>query len=194
MTQLSRSGKLRETRKKKGLCYCGRPLFKTFSRCEHCRKSEAKTSKQRRESKIASGICGLCSNPLNPGEPRCLKCKTRRNKSWNHSYQTDAKFRARVILHAAKRKKLPFDVDVEFIENLLNTQCFYCEESRLNFLGLDRIDNSLGYLKSNVVVCCTTCNLIRRDMPYDAWMILAQSMKAVRESGLLGDWSLFKRK
>lgn len=39
--------------------------------------------------------------------------------------------------------------------------------------GIDRIDSNLGYITSNVVPCCTICNLAKSDTPYaefSAWL------------------------
>lgn len=30
--------------------------------------------------------------------------------------------------------------------------------------GIDRVDNSIGYLEGNVVSCCKTCNYMKRDL------------------------------
>jgi hypothetical protein len=36
--------------------------------------------------------------------------------------------------------------------------------------GLDRVDNTLGYMLENVVPCCKTCNIAKGTMPYDDFM------------------------
>lgn len=35
--------------------------------------------------------------------------------------------------------------------------------------GIDRINNSKGYLASNVVPCCEHCNRAKRDLPIEVW-------------------------
>lgn len=58
----------------------------------------------------------------------------------------------------------------------MDLPCFYCNRTGVNlhrdknrehtgvyaYNGLDRIDNNIGYIKSNVVPCCGPCNLMRR--------------------------------
>lgn len=62
------------------------------------------------------------------------------------------------------KKGLEFDLTVEwFIENIKDKSCIYCERSNIR-MGCDRIDNSKGHLKSNVVPCCKECNITRSDM------------------------------
>lgn len=35
--------------------------------------------------------------------------------------------------------------------------------------GIDRVDNNTGYVASNCVSCCKTCNLSKKDMPLAEW-------------------------
>lgn len=76
----------------------------------------------------------------------------------------------------AKKKGIPFELTNDYFECLTKEKCFYCGEipsrtkkSKYNngdyiYNGIDRIDNSLGYVDGNVVSCCTTCNLAKRAM------------------------------
>ncbi len=70
---------------------------------------------------------------------------------------------------------------------MISDPCSYCGSTELR-MTLDRIDNDLGHLKSNVIACCTNCNYFRRDMPYLAWLKLAPGMREARELGLFGTW------
>jgi hypothetical protein len=56
-------------------------------------------------------------------------------------------------------------------------------------MTLDRVDNSIGHIKSNVVPACTRCNYTRRDMPYEAWLLIAKSMRKAREAGMFDNWT-----
>lgn len=55
-------------------------------------------------------------------------------------------------------------------------------------MTLDRIDNSLGHLQSNVLPSCERCNMVRRDMPFPAWLVVSKGMKEAYESGLFEGW------
>lgn len=60
------------------------------------------------------------------------------------------------------KKSLNCDLDIDwFIENILNKNCIYCN-SNLH-IGADRLNNSLGHLKNNIVPCCYKCNTIRNN-------------------------------
>lgn len=69
-----------------------------------------------------------------------------------------------------ERSKLGFNLTKDHFRELTSSNCFYCGEAPKNkqsnqsktgdyvYNGLDRIDNNLGYLTTNVVPCCTMCN------------------------------------
>lgn len=69
----------------------------------------------------------------------------------------------------------------------INRDCFYCGETLLR-MSLDRVDNSKGHTMDNVIPACVRCNYIRKDMPYDAWIVVAVGMRQAREQGLFGGW------
>lgn len=72
----------------------------------------------------------------------------------------------------AKRRGYDWLLSKEFVKHITSSICYYCgcepsqKASRnhpdLNgeyyFNGLDRIDNTIGYIESNVVPCCKHCN------------------------------------
>jgi hypothetical protein len=47
----------------------------------------------------------------------------------------------------------------ELRHNIACGHCYYC--GRTEWLGLDRIDNTLGHNKKNTVICCELCNMTR---------------------------------
>ena len=79
------------------------------------------------------------------------------------------------------------DLDKEWIREVVSAGCFYCGETSLR-MTLDRIDNSVGHIKSNLHPACLRCNYLRRDMPFEAWMMLAPAIKTAREAGLFHGW------
>ena len=79
------------------------------------------------------------------------------------------------------------DLDKEFIKKEIEKGCCYCN-SHDGRMTLDRIDNSIGHIKTNVVPCCLRCNYIRRDMPHEAWMCLVPVIKKIVEDGMFDGW------
>lgn len=80
------------------------------------------------------------------------------------------------------------DLDVEFIKDMISRPCSYCGETKIR-ITLDRKDNSIGHLKSNVVPACIRCNYTKRDMPYEAWLLLTDGMRKARETGVFDNWT-----
>jgi hypothetical protein len=82
------------------------------------------------------------------------------------------------------------DLDIEFVKNLISNGCTYCGRSPGQCkMTLDRVDNTLGHAKTNVVPACTNCNLTRGSMPYEPWVkFIAPAMRQANESGSLIGW------
>lgn len=72
--------------------------------------------------------------------------------------------------NARARNKF-WDLTIEEFSSFLFDNCFYCGvgpsnsypdrakgEPPLRYSGLDRVDNSIGYVTGNIVSCCSQCN------------------------------------
>lgn len=65
------------------------------------------------------------------------------------------------------------------LESIISQSCFYCGKFGslgFDFTGLDRIDNTKGYLQENVVPCCKRCNQGKNDMPVEEFYEWAKSI------------------
>lgn len=135
------------------------------------------------------------------GSCRCRKCLARvarehyaknktsiQEKSRAHRQKNPVPYVLADCRKFDKRSGWVSDLTTRFVEELLSKPCSYCgeEEGRMS---LDRIDNSIGHLQSNVVTSCLRCNYVRRDMPSEAWALVARGMREARERGLFGSWS-----
>jgi hypothetical protein len=92
------------------------------------------------------------------------------------------------LVYSAEKRKLSLDLTFEeFIEFTKQSQCHYCEtsifwaSSTRRFgqfaTNLDRKDNSLGYSKTNCVVCCHRCNRGKGELfSYEEWVIMATAL------------------
>lgn len=63
----------------------------------------------------------------------------------------------------AKSKELDFKISIKDYEKLISKGCHYCNKNLFTEVGvsLDRIDNTKGYIKSNVIPCCGDHNKLR---------------------------------
>lgn len=80
----------------------------------------------------------------------------------------------RHIMQGAKNRGHVFQLSFDQFLILSKAPCCYCGTSHSKAIktkyeefvanGIDRIDNSLGYIEGNVVSCCKTCNYMKRDL------------------------------
>lgn len=74
---------------------------------------------------------------------------------------------------AARTRGLLFDISRESFIEITSSNCFYCGSppskikmrDRANgsytYNGIDRLDSSKGYIKDNIVPCCSMCNVMK---------------------------------
>jgi hypothetical protein len=97
----------------------------------------------------------------------------------------------------AKRRGIAWELTLEQFKNATSSNCHYCDavpkqksyigkrkkfvpylhEYRYN--GIDRKDNSRGYIEDNCVPCCSSCNYIKGWVLNEGEMMAA--MKAIKE-------------
>jgi hypothetical protein len=121
----------------------------------------------------------------------------------NHTENKPKKSRKHVALVGAKAiytyskmadrfRKRENNLTIPFIEEMISHPCEYCGDDKSK-LTLDRIDNDIGHIIGNVKTSCITCNWIKRDIPYDAWIIISKAINEARLLGLFGSWDLKKK-
>lgn len=75
----------------------------------------------------------------------------------------------------SKKKGLNWELTKEEFSKLLEGPCSYCGfENSSKCLGIDRVDNKLGYFPSNCASCCSTCNMSKNNKPlndFNNWLI-----------------------
>lgn len=79
-----------------------------------------------------------------------------------------------------KKKGFVCDIDNQWLQDAItNGKCIYCGDTKR--LGLDRIDNSKGHTKDNVVVCCYDCNVARGDnFSFEEMLILGKTIQQIK--------------
>ena len=82
---------------------------------------------------------------------------------------------------SAKERNLSWDIEFEDYCSIISNLCHYCDTSLAEFGGssLDRRDNTIGYVLTNVLPCCGPCNNMRNNFLSVTEMEVA--MKAIVE-------------
>lgn len=90
----------------------------------------------------------------------------------------------RAVFHrykqSAKRRGIVFELSEREVFDLIVQDCTYCglppstdiklsAHPDFRYTGIDRVDNTRGYEKGNVVPCCETCNTSKRTMSVEEW-------------------------
>ena len=121
----------------------------------------------------------------------CKVCRSQISSQRSQNRRKSGSFVENFILIDSRRfdkkRGLRNDLTLDFICSEISKGCSYCGDVNIR-MTLDRVDNSIGHLMSNVVPACIRCNYIRRDMPYQAWNILVPRIREVFKKGLFGDW------
>ena len=90
--------------------------------------------------------------------------------------------------HSAKKRGYSFELSKNEFSTLVLGNCKYCkrppfqvkqittvkrsvwhEGEILIACGIDRVDNTLGYVSGNCVSCCSTCNVAKQSLSIDEW-------------------------
>lgn len=89
--------------------------------------------------------------------------------------------------HNAKKRELEYQLTDEEFNSITSSNCFYCGveprqkvSNKFNkrngtyvYNGLDRIDNTRGYVVSNCVACCGICNRAKNNLStqeFQTWL------------------------
>ena len=74
---------------------------------------------------------------------------------------------------SAKQRNLDFDLSSETLFSKVHENCTYCgnppskphrECESFLYNGLDRIDNDIGYVETNITSCCYICNKMKGNL------------------------------
>lgn len=91
---------------------------------------------------------------------RCREC-SKPKKRWSDE---ESHVRKQYINYrgGAARRGYDYRLSLDEFRGIYFLNCYYCGKTPAK--GIDRRDNSQGYLLGNCVPCCKDCNLAKRDM------------------------------
>lgn len=72
--------------------------------------------------------------------------------------------------NTAMRFGKEFTLTMEQAEVLFKGPCHYCGDKFEELIGIDRVDNNIGYLIENCVSCCKECNFMKQHWNVDVFI------------------------
>ena len=164
--------------------------------CKECNIAKPLTmfySEKRGNTIIHRGYCKPCKNKRgHKQENPIVALKSSKNQQDKRKLERANCINTEKYIYGDSRrddKKAGRDNNLtkEWIAIAIKDGCQYCGDTSIR-ITLDRIDNTRGHTMDNVIPACYRCNVIRGNMPYDAWKMLCSTIKIVREAGAFGNW------
>ncbi len=170
--------------------------------CQRCKKyfseeSYHKTKVLKSGKILRKAQCNFCRTEmkkqyweLNPDiKQKVMQRQNIKRREDRRKEDNRAKIIYRDIKGSDKKHNRLNDLDIDWISNTIQQPCAYCLR-HLNVLdmSLDRIDNQKGHVKDNILPCCNMCNYFRRNMPFEAWLLLIPGLKKAINLHLLDEW------
>lgn len=91
-----------------------------------------------------------------------------KNNKYERLYKKTNVGRYNQYKSSANRRGFELNLSKEQFNSLLSKACIYCGSNES--IGIDRIDNSLGYTLENSSPCCTMCNMMKKNFPVELFL------------------------
>ena len=184
---MNKSKKRKETEYKKFKLLKQKYDGKTFNNVLVIEILNSKIWKNHRACRCKCTCCGYkfihSFTHIKSGKPAiCNKCRPKKVGKRRTLPNLKA-IKNRVLQYykkGARQRQYVWEVEDEFVLKLMEEPCYYCGDLCSNNTvshsqvwphnGIDRLNNSLGYINENIVPCCRHCNTIKMAMNYDAFI------------------------
>ena len=152
------------------------------------------------EAKIAPSTSMWAKGPLTA---EALEKRRAYHRAWTSRYRQNPEIRRRDSLKtrqwqkrnplkyalnqyktSARHKGLDYALSDELAITLITAACHYCGALPKPINGIDRVENSIGYIASNAIAACAVCNYAKRTMT--ATEFIEWIGRAARHLGLTG--------
>lgn len=104
-----------------------------------------------------------------------------------HIYGKTPKRKYSQTKNNCKKTKIQFLLTLSEFEAFHGKPCYYCGKFfEASGASLDRVDNTMGYIITNVVPCCFKCNRMKSNLPFDMFLKIVETVyKNLLAKGLL---------
>jgi len=75
----------------------------------------------------------------------------------------------------AKIRGIDFSITKDEFNDLWNMPCHYCGD-KIETIGIDRIENSIGYVAGNIIPCCKYCNYMKSSMDISKFLYMVEKI------------------
>lgn len=117
----------------------------------------------------------------------CINCsmKRREENRLNGTSQLEQAYNHNIRLRS-KKNNISYDLTIKEFSEITSKNCYYCNvkpkiyslskrrkyrnNEPLSVNGIDRVDNTKGYTKSNCVPCCESCNKMKTDSTLEEFL------------------------
>lgn len=165
----------------------GKTFYKTSSFCIKCHNASTKEWREKNRDKSKeytrkykeSGKGKESNRKYREKNKEVLyeKAKLYRNnpksrqqyRSWAKIWSQ--KFEGKYFLYkkGARQRNIEFSLSKDEFKEFWQKRCTYCD-SQVKTIGLDRVDNNVGYIIENVVSCCEICNRMKRNLTRESFI------------------------
>lgn len=100
-------------------------------------------------------------------EACCKVCHNARSKTEKvlkkaRDYQQTPKAKYYKYAYYAEKRGFSWKLTFEDFMDFWNKDCYYCGDL-IQTVGIDRINNDIGYTKLNCISCCAFCNIAKNN-------------------------------
>lgn len=147
------------------------------------------TKKEILAKEVVRGNSKTCGRPECPfhRELRHIKRKNKRDNSSLHSMFLR-------YMSGAARRGHEWSLTEDEFRYIVIQDCHYCGASpssrqysvyTIDVNGIDRVDNKRGYIKGNVMPCCTLCNMMKGKLGYSQFIEHTRQIYFYKIGGIL---------
>lgn len=182
-------GTLLEQAKQKGVRICDdakrsckNETFNGKLKCEECLRKIRERDTIQYEERKANNCCVTCGIKLQEETKgikgntitKCKECYEKERKVELNRHRDKRNYKNENKLNLEKyyeqyrtdagKRNLEFSISFDLFKDIVESPCRYCKcYNEVEVIGVDRVNSALGYIESNVVPCCETCNIMKRN-------------------------------